>query len=308
MIIDCHHHLNGGFDWRPDIFNVNFARFMSTNLKRLAGQDIDSNYVREHIIPSFYDPQGDKIVATMDKAGLAKTVIFDVDYDYGMGSPKVPIEERNRFCAKAVKRHPGRLYGLFAVDPRRPKAVEMTEDAIKNQGMIGIKIHPSTGFKSSDEECFPVYELATRLRVPILFHSGGTPGAPGWDSSRPVWIAEAALKFPEVKMIIAHLGVDWWPEAVMACRMLSNVYVDLSVWQLLYKRNAQQFYTWLRDLIDEIGVDRILWATDGPYASAVVSVADWAKAFTEPQTQIKFKSDEIEAMMFKNSQQVFGIE
>ena len=308
MIIDCHHHLNGGFDWRPDAFNQGFARAITTNLKRLTGQDFDIDFVRDQIQPSFIDTNGDKIVERMDEAGVDKTIIFDVDYDYGMGDPKVSFEERIDFYVGAVKKHPDRLYGLFAIDPRRPKAVELTEKAIKEQGMIGIKIHPSTGFKSNDKECFPIYELAGALNLPIMFHSGGTPASPGWDSSRPVWIAEAAFMFPEVKMVIAHLGGDWWNEAVMGCKMLANVYVDVSSWQLLFRRDSQQFYRWLRDIIDEVGVDRVLWGTDGPTLHAVLPLADWAKAFTEPQTDINFASDEIEAMMFKNTRQVFGLE
>ena len=308
MIIDAHHHLNGGFDWRPDAFNQGFARAISTNLKRLTGQDFDIDFVRENIQPSFIDTNGDKIVERMDEAGVDKTVIFDVDYDYGMGAPKVSFEKRIEFYVDAVKRHPGRLLALFAIDPRRPGAVEMTEKAIKEHGMIGIKIHPSTGFKSNDKECLPMYELAAKLNVPIMFHAGGTPASPGWESSRPVWIAEAAFGFPNVKMIIAHLGGDWWNEAVMACKMLANVYVDLSTWQLLYKRDAQQFYEWLRNLIGEVGVDRILWGTDGPTLHSIVPLNDWAKAFTEPPKDIQFTPDEIDAMMYKNSQQVYGIE
>jgi predicted TIM-barrel fold metal-dependent hydrolase len=140
-----------------------------------------------------------------------------------------------------------------------------------------------------------------------MFHSGGTPGSPGWDSSRPVWIAEAAFHFPDVKMIIAHVGGDWWNEAIMACKMLANVFVDLSSWQLLYKRNKQKFYEWLRDLIDEIGIDRILWGTDGPTLHSVVPLKDWVIAFTEISKNTYISQDEIDAIMYKNSQHVYGI-
>ncbi|MFH1091251.1 MAG: hypothetical protein V1742_06745, partial [Pseudomonadota bacterium] len=138
MIIDCHHHLNGGFDWRPDEFNQGFARAIMTNLKRLTGQDFNLDFVRDHIQPSFIDTNGDKVVERMDGAGVDKTIIFDVDYDFGMGEPKVSFFERHEFYTAALEKHPGRLYGLFAIDPRRPQAVELTEKAIKHQGMIGV--------------------------------------------------------------------------------------------------------------------------------------------------------------------------
>ena len=94
MIIDAHHHLNGGFDWRPDAFNQGFTRAIMTNLKRLTGQEFDMDFVRDSIQQSFIDTNGDKIVEGMDAAGVDKTIIFDVDYDYGMGESKMSFKDR----------------------------------------------------------------------------------------------------------------------------------------------------------------------------------------------------------------------
>ena len=138
MIIDAHHHLNGGFDWRPDAFNRGFERAIRTNLKRLTGQDFDSAFVRENIQPSFIDTNGDKIVEGMDEAGVDKTVIFDVDYDYGMGTPKVSFEERIKF-SQDVSGLTSRVYSRVVNDSNQTfSSSDPTPDYLNCSDVSGV--------------------------------------------------------------------------------------------------------------------------------------------------------------------------
>jgi predicted TIM-barrel fold metal-dependent hydrolase len=76
-------------------------------------------------------------------------------------------------------------------------------------------------------------------------------------------------------------------------------------WQL--KMRPQRFYNWLRDMIDETGVWKIMWASDWPSQENIVSRADWLKAFQQPDTDIEFTSEEMDIMLGKAAQAVFGI-
>ena len=97
--------------------------------------------------------------------------------------------------------------------PSSPRgALKHCEQCIEDWGMRGFKLHPAAGFKATDEIMYPLYEkCADWERAPGSSHAGGQPAAPVYlDTQRPVFIAEAATRFPDTKMIIAHVGMDLW--------------------------------------------------------------------------------------------------
>jgi predicted TIM-barrel fold metal-dependent hydrolase len=145
--------------------------------------------------------------------------------------------------------------------------------------------------------------------VPIVFHSGSQPAAPvKLDTQRSLFLAEAATRFPDTKFIMAHVAMDMWQEAVMYGKLIPNLYFDLSYHQFSFVTwGPQKFYEWLRFLIDECGASKLMWATDTPLPNAVLQPDLYAKAFTERQTDIAFTDEEIEAVMWKNAAEVFGI-
>ncbi|MBW2031578.1 MAG: amidohydrolase family protein, partial [Deltaproteobacteria bacterium] len=112
---------------------------------------------------------------------------------------------------------------------------------------------------------------------------------------------------PEVTFVMAHCGLESWEQAQLAARLLNNVYVDISMRQWQLKMRPKRFYGWLRDLIDETGVWKIMWASDWPSQENIVSRREWLKAFQEPDTDIQFTSEEIEIILGKAAQAVFGI-
>ena len=75
-------------------------------------------FIRD-VMQTFIDPEGDKIVEEMDRAGVDKTVIFAVDWGFATGEPSVGIREQNRAHAFAAMKHPGRFILLAGIDPRR---------------------------------------------------------------------------------------------------------------------------------------------------------------------------------------------
>jgi predicted TIM-barrel fold metal-dependent hydrolase len=109
-------------------------------------------------------------------------------------------------------------------------------------------------------------------------------------------------------MIMAHAGMDLWNEAVMYGKLIPNVYFDLSYHQFSYVGwGAQKFYEWVRLLIDECGVRKIMWATDTPLPSAVLPAEEYVKVFTERDTSVPFTQEEIEIMMGGAAEEVFDL-
>lgn len=251
------------------------------------------------------DPTGEKLIASMDEAGINKSVIFGVDWAYGVtGEPRVSNREQNQYAAEYARKHDGRFVPLAALDPRRPDAMEQATQAIEEWGMQGFKLMPSAGFKPNDPLCFPLYEKCADWGVPIMFHSGGLEF--NWEYGSPNLIASAAEEFPEVKMIMAHAGLESWEQCRLACTALPNVYMDISIRQFDYQINREKFYQWLRDMIDWTGPWKILFATDAPLPTFYMTVKEWVEAIDEPKTEINFTREERDIILGKAAQAVFS--
>jgi len=181
--------------------------------------------------------------------------------------------------------------------------IEQATEAIEDWGMKGFKLMPSAGFKPNDPLCFPFYAKCADWGVPIMFHSGGLEF--NWEYSSPKLIASAAEEFPEVKMIMAHAGLESWEECRLACAALPNVYMDISIRQFDYQINREKFYDWLRDMIDWTGPWKILFATDAPLPTFYLPTKDWVDAINEPKTDIEFTREERDIILGKAAEAVF---
>lgn len=302
MIIDAHVHLT-----RPGYVRKKFlcgnSRMASSLYNRVHKTNITpDDYVE--MVKERVDPTGEKLIAEMDDAGVDKSVIFGVDWAYGVtGEPKVSNREQNKYLADYAKQFEGRFIPLAALDPRRPDIIQQATEAIEDWGMKGFKLMPSAGFKPNDSLCFPFYEKCAEWGVPIMFHSGGLEF--NWEYSSPNLIASAAEEFPDVKMIMAHAGLESWEQCRLACAALPNVFMDISIRQFDYQINRQSFYRWLRDMIDWTGPWKILFATDAPLPTFYLPTKEWVDAIDDPKTDIEFTREERDIILGRAAEAVF---
>jgi predicted TIM-barrel fold metal-dependent hydrolase len=135
----------------------------------------------------------------------------------------------NRWVGEALKRFPGRVLGYCYVNPGyQREALDEVRRRI-DEGFIGIKLYNE--YRCTDPVVFPVVELAIELGVPILHHAGHShyfvPDQPHISDGGS--LAELARRYPEAKLICAHIcgGGDWeW--TIKALRHASSVFLDLS--------------------------------------------------------------------------------
>jgi predicted TIM-barrel fold metal-dependent hydrolase len=102
----------------------------------------------------------------------------------------------------------------------------------------------------------------------VLFHSGTTfcQFAP-LRHTRPALWDDVAMRHPDLKMILAHLGHPFENEALVVTRKHPNVYLDLSA---LHYRPWQLYNSLI--LAQEYGVtSKILFGTDYPFTTAEAS-------------------------------------
>jgi predicted TIM-barrel fold metal-dependent hydrolase len=309
MIIDVHRHMVVKGTVQGDYIRGAQKSFTMMYRKTHKVQITDKEFT-DNVVRPLIDPNGDNIVAEMDKAGVDKSVIFGVDYGLVYGEPPMNIFDTNKHYAKAAQRHPDRFIPFVAIDPRRKGAIRHCEEMYHEWGMKGFKMHPGVGYMPQDPCCFWIYEKAQEWNIPILIHTGGAPATRlNWENSCPRHAASAAALYPEVDFIFAHCGdYGWWQEAIQAAMWMPNVYVDLSLWQDPYMRLPKvRFYQWLRDIIDLAGADKILFATDAPYPNLMCPLKDWADAFRKRETDIKFTDEEINLIMGEAARKVLRL-
>ena len=110
-------------------------------------------------------------------------------------------------------------------------AIDKTKEAIAMRGDIaGLKIYAGYYHVDINDSVYtPVYRLAAENNLPVAIHSGETYFKNGLlEYSRPLHVDKLAYSFPELKIIICHLGFPWVMEACEIAAKNPNVYVDIS--------------------------------------------------------------------------------
>lgn len=138
----------------------------------------------------------------------------------------------NQELADLIKKYPDRFWGYGYVRPGKDKPEDV--DKLADMGMKGLKFHmPLKPYNS--EEYFELYAKADEYNLPCLFHTGifYLPGLPAKnvvssENFRPIRLETIAYAFPNLPLIAAHLGVCWTEEAATLCRIVPNIYADIS--------------------------------------------------------------------------------
>ena len=139
---------------------------------------------------------------------------------------------------------------------------------MKDKGFVGLKaIRPAHPY--DDERYFPFYERAEKLNMPIVFHTGVvsratrsmlTPGLSTNSSNmRPGYAMGIAAAFPELTLVLAHLGAPWGEEAFSVALSHPNIYLDLSGGQSEFK------VRWLNEYLHRGIAQKLLLSVDSTY-------------------------------------------
>ena len=233
------------------------------------------------------------LLSQMDEAGISKSVLFACEAPI--------IYASNDYVASLCKKYPERLIGFASVDPKRKDAVKIIEKAIKQLGLRGIKFHPPLqNFYPNEKNIFPIYEKATKLNIPVVFHIGSTPFGSlcRLDQANPILIDEIACKFPDLKIILTHLGTLWHNEAFMVTEKNPNVFIDTSA----YLYEIEQLLT--EETVERIGQDKIIFGTDypTPFAGKTHRMVD----FVECINKLKLSKEIKEKIFSKNFEKILS--
>ncbi|MBL8852038.1 MAG: amidohydrolase [Planctomycetaceae bacterium] len=280
-IIDVHSHV-----WRyPDHFNDDFRQ----QAKRArAGVEVDLT-VRYEDYARLSVPD----VRTIVFGGKARLSGVWVD---------------DRYVADCVAQHPDKLIGFLSVDPTQDDWQRELRDGHQSLGLRGIKLLSMyAGFRPDDERLDPLWKYATQHALPVLLHTGTTfvSQAP-LECTLPRHLDRVATRFPEVKLILAHLGHPYEGECVAVIRKHPNAYADISA---LHYRPFQFYHSLM--LVQEYGVwDKLLFGTDYPFTS-VQATLDGLRSMNrmvEGTNLPRLDMQAIERMIHRDSLPLLGLE
>jgi uncharacterized protein len=180
-------------------------------------------------------------------------------------------EALNDDVAAFVADAPTRRIGFLSIHPEVDGAFDELERARTDLALRGIKLGPNYQvFDPLGDAALRTYRLATRYGLPILFHQGASPvqDAP-LRYAHPLLMDEIAIRFPELRIVMAHMGHPWQRDTIVTIRKHPHVYADVSA--LFYR--PWSMYESLR-LATEWGVlDKLLFGSDFPVATPAETAA-----------------------------------
>jgi predicted TIM-barrel fold metal-dependent hydrolase len=213
----------------------------------------------------------------------------------------------DREVAAYVAQHSDKLIGFLSVDPTQPGWQDELEEGHRDLGMRGIKLLSMyAGFYPNDRQLDHLWQYATKHGLPVLLHTGTTfiAQAP-LDCTVPRLLDDVATRFPEVRIVMAHLSHPYEGECVVTIRKHPNVYADVSA---LHYRPFQLYHSLM--LVQEYGVwNKLLFGTDYPFTTVDASL-DGIRALNcmlEGTKLPRLREDKMEEMFTRDTLGVLGI-
>lgn len=276
MIIDIHTHF-----WRDEDHTPEFLRSVES-----AGG----------VNPKFHITSEQHLEAT---AAVDKAVVFGLRAT-GTCVPNDAVKAQADLA-------PDRLIFFTSVNPAEKDYMAELERTHQDLGAKGIKLGPIyQGVHPLDKRYYEIYRYAEKHSLPIVIHMAATfVREYPLEYARPIHMDQVAIDFPELKLILAHLGHPWMDETITIIRRHPNVYADLSA---LYYR-PWQFYNGLK-LLTEYGTwKKALFGSDFPFTQPADSIAGIknVNAIVEGSLLPKISDEVIEDILYRDTLALLGL-
>jgi uncharacterized protein len=206
-----------------------------------------------------------------------------------------------------VRAHPDRLIGFMALHPYDANYLDELERARTDLGLRGIKLGANyQNFDPLESRALAIYERAQRYGLPILFHQGTSPvrEAP-IRLSHPLIVDEIAMRYPDLKIIMAHVGHPWQVDTCVVIRKHPNVYADISA-------NFYRPFSFWEQMVKATEwnvLDKLLFGTDFPVTTVEETISAIRKInqIVEGTALPRVSLEKIEEIIHRDSLALLGL-
>jgi predicted TIM-barrel fold metal-dependent hydrolase len=212
MIIDTHMHV-----WRyPEHFDKQ-AMLANQPERRRSWSDEKFKAMWDNPVERYFE----------ESKGVVDKAILLTLYSPGTFGITVP----NEYMAGLKKKYPDKLEWACNLNPALPEAVGQLETCVKEMGAVAVgEISPAyQGFYFNDPKIYPFFEKAQELQIPIIVHAGPAQSKNlRLKYGDVLRVDDVAIDFPELKLVICHMGYYKYDDAIHLAQKHDNVFLDCS--------------------------------------------------------------------------------
>lgn len=170
----------------------------------------------------------------------------------------------NHFVADYVRRNAAKMIGFAGIDPTEKNWKDDLKNAHEELQLRGVVVSPTLqNFHPADTVAMELYNECVSRGLPIVFDQHHDNAAAKMEFARPMLIDEVAREFPDLRIVISHMGYPWIDETVVLLAKHTCVYADIAG---LHHRQWLSYNALMTAL--EYGVmDKLLFASDFPHRS-----------------------------------------
>jgi uncharacterized protein len=193
-----------------------------------------------------------------------------------------------------VQEYPGRLHGLYGINPySRMAGVRELERSVRQLGFVGAHLHPY-GFELplDHRRFYPFYAKCAELEVPVVIQVGHSAEAMPSEAGRPLLLDTVALDFPELRIVAAHTGWPWVEELIALAWKHPNLFIATT---------AHPPKHWQPELISFLntnrGIGKVMYGSDYP-------VLEWSSSLQQIQ-ELGLKPEALSQLLWGAAQTAF---
>ena len=202
-----------------------------------------------------------KLMKQLKEGNIEKSLILDYydKKDKDLGYERQKLIEIIKTEPKLV------LAASYDMVKNDEKELRFIDRNMKNNNYIALKLYP--GYQHvypNERKCNRLYRLCLKHDVPVMFHSGsfGIQEGAILKYAQPIFIDDVATRFPDLKIIICHLGNPFLEQTMAVMEKNMNVYADLSGLVDDATDCSKHSKNRFESLIEYVGMERLIFGSD----------------------------------------------
>jgi hypothetical protein len=234
----------------------------------------------------------------------------------------------NDYVRECAIRYPDKLEWACCVIPTEEGAIDEVERCVELGAIaLGELGQSYGGYYANDKRCYPLWEKCQELGVPVIIHPGFAQPTPARikyaDFSA---IDDIAIDFPDLKLVLCHMGYPQYEICSFLVQKHTNVYTDVAWFaslagldrlalskyhpQIDYAYYFHLVYPLIYHLSQTFGdTDKILFGTDWNSSSPrrFVEILEHINELTKKLKLPKIPDETIHNLLHENWKKVFKL-